>query len=276
MAKFKHNKKRNTAFIYESLVVELTKAVLSNDKKQQTIIKKVIKEHFSKNSALVKDLRIYQAITTSRGISASTAEKIITEAKNQKSAIDSKELFNEQNALLESVNKFLPLSFFSNFIPNYKNLASVCQIFNSSVPIKSRVLLEQEIIDFMSSDLTSEKEMLPIDSLTYKVFAEKFNKEYKEGLLGEQRELLEKYITSFKDNGLELKMYLEEEIGRLKNSIQIIISENTLEDDDAHKVKLAQVGEILNKFAQEPPNENMLKKVISIQSLVHEIQNNVD
>jgi len=118
--------------------------------------------------------------------------------------------------------------------------------------------------------------MLPIDSLTYKVFAEKFNKEYKEGLLGEQRELLEKYITSFKDNGLELKMYLEEEIGRLKNSIQIIISENTLEDDDAHKVKLAQVGEILNKFAQEPPNENMLKKVISIQSLVHEIQNNVD
>jgi hypothetical protein len=36
MAKFKHNKKRNSAFLYEVLIQELTKAVLSKDAEKQT------------------------------------------------------------------------------------------------------------------------------------------------------------------------------------------------------------------------------------------------
>ncbi len=35
MAKTKHNKKRNTAFLYEALVREMTKAVVSQDKKRK-------------------------------------------------------------------------------------------------------------------------------------------------------------------------------------------------------------------------------------------------
>ena len=31
MAKFKHNKKKNTAFLYETVVLELTKAILRKD-----------------------------------------------------------------------------------------------------------------------------------------------------------------------------------------------------------------------------------------------------
>ena len=61
MTKFKHNKKRNTAFIYECLVVELTKAVLNNDKNSQSNIKSIIKEHFKKDSAFLHDLRAYRS-----------------------------------------------------------------------------------------------------------------------------------------------------------------------------------------------------------------------
>ena len=46
----KHNKKRNTAFLYECLVKELTKAIVREDKKRQFITKKVIKQFFNKNS----------------------------------------------------------------------------------------------------------------------------------------------------------------------------------------------------------------------------------
>ena len=35
MTKFKHNKKRNTAFIYEILVRELTRAIMKNDQQLQ-------------------------------------------------------------------------------------------------------------------------------------------------------------------------------------------------------------------------------------------------
>jgi hypothetical protein len=276
MTKFKHNKKRNTAFIYECLVVELTKAVLSNDKNSQSNIKSIIKEHFKKDSALLDDLRIYQAITDTKDVTQITAEKILEEAKKQKSVINTKQLFNEQNKVINKINKSLPISFFSNFIPNYKDLASVSQIFNASVPIKSRVLLEQEIIRTMSKAQEEKKEMLPIDSLTYKIFTQKFNEQYSDSLLEEQKTLLEKYISSFKDNGLELKIHLDQEIGRLKEEVQQCSSNKIIQEDEMLKEKLLQVSEILNGFASQAPDEEMLTKVISIQSLIKEIQKDVD
>ena len=276
MTKFKHNKKRNTAFIYECLVVELTKAVLSNDKNSQSNIKSIIKEHFKKDSALLDDLKIYQAVTDTKDVTQSTAEKILEEAKKQKSVIDPKQLFNEQNKVINKINKSLPISFFSNFIPNYKDLASASQIFNTSVPIKSRVLLEQEIIGAMSKAQEEKKEMLPIDSLTYKIFTQKFNEQYSDSLLEEQKTLLEKYISSFKDNGLELKIHLDQEIGRLKEEVQQCSSNKIIQEDEMLKEKLLQVSEILNGFASQAPDEEMLTKVISIQSLIKEIQKDVD
>ena len=46
--RLKHNKKRNTAFVYETLVRELTESVVKNNKNKQNKIVSIIKEHFSK------------------------------------------------------------------------------------------------------------------------------------------------------------------------------------------------------------------------------------
>ena len=275
MAKFKHNKKRNTAFIYESLVIELTKAILEGDNQTQSKIKALIKESFAKNSSLLQDLRVYQAIVNTTKVEQKTAEKILEEAKKQKDKIDPKQLFNEQNNAISQINQFLRKNFFSNFVPNYKELASVSQIFNSSVPIKSRVLLEQEIINAMVAPEEKE-ELLPVDSLTYKIFTENFNKQYGETLLDEQKILLEKYISSFKDNGLELKFYLDKEIGRLKGRVKGCLKEKLVVEDDSLTQKLIEVSQILNNFADQSPNEKMLQKIISIQSLVQEVKQSVN
>ena len=45
--RLKHNKKRNTAFVYEALVRELTQSVVKNNKNKQNKIVSIIKEHFS-------------------------------------------------------------------------------------------------------------------------------------------------------------------------------------------------------------------------------------
>ena len=55
----KHNKKRNTAFLYESLIQELTKAIMNKDKQRKANIIKIIKENFGKGSSLKEDLEIY-------------------------------------------------------------------------------------------------------------------------------------------------------------------------------------------------------------------------
>ena len=48
--KLRHNKKRNTAFLYESLIRELTKAVVQKNDFLKEKIVKMIKENFKGNS----------------------------------------------------------------------------------------------------------------------------------------------------------------------------------------------------------------------------------
>ena len=56
--KLKHNKKRNTAFLFEVLTKELTKAVVSSDIKRKRIILGVIKESFGVSRVLKRELGI--------------------------------------------------------------------------------------------------------------------------------------------------------------------------------------------------------------------------
>ena len=50
--KFKHNKKRNTALLYEYLVKELTRCVLKEDKATKKKIVTILTEFFQKNLKL--------------------------------------------------------------------------------------------------------------------------------------------------------------------------------------------------------------------------------
>ena len=120
------------------------------------------------------------------------------------------------------MNRLLSKSVFGNFVPNYKSLATVSQIFNQETPIKKRVLLEESLIGTMSSkrEQNEEKELKSIDNLVYKTFVSKFNDQYSEHLFMEQKELLTKYISSFTDNSLQLKIYIN--LLSPKTSIQIL------------------------------------------------------
>ena len=180
MAKFRHNKKKNTAFLYETLILELTKAILKRDILLKNQITKIIKESFHHNTALYAELKLYHAISKTENVRMLTAEKIITEVKRSRTSIDKKDLLSEQNKLARKIKKHLSDEVMNNFVPNYKSFATIYQIFNQNIPIKTRVLLENEVINNMSisSGAAKKEKMVPIDNLIYKTFAKKFNKEY--------------------------------------------------------------------------------------------------
>ena len=48
--RLKHNKKRNTAFLFETLTREYIKAVVKKNTARQTLVKRIIKENFAKGS----------------------------------------------------------------------------------------------------------------------------------------------------------------------------------------------------------------------------------
>jgi hypothetical protein len=154
MMKFKHNKKRNTAFVYEVLIVELSKASMVNDNNKKNKSVSLLKEYFSKGRELKKDLDIY-----------------------------------------------------------------------------------------------------------------KFNKEYDQVLEKEQKKLLEKYITSCHDDGLEFKIYLYEEIDRLKKIINKKINKDKTQLSD----RLQKIVDRMSVYNERTLDRTLISEVAKVQSLVREI-----
>ena len=147
--KVKHNKKRNTAVIYETLLKDMTAAILKGDNSRKQAIISILKEHFSIGTTLNKDLSCYRSIYETRDLSAETSQRIILEAKRQRASLDPKELFEAQTRTIHDINKKVDPSIFSNFVPNYKTLATIHQIFSDNLSPKERVLLENKIVEIM-------------------------------------------------------------------------------------------------------------------------------
>lgn len=268
-AKYKHKKNKNVAFLYEVLVLELTKSIISKDRDLRLSLLETLQTYFNKDTILGKELKVYKAILQTENVDEITAEKIIQEAKKECSLLDNNTL-NEQHSSLFFKMKSISPNIFLNFVPNYKDLASISQVFNKDLSIKTRVLLENEIMKKMTSQLIKENKMVPIDNLVLNSFIKRYNEQYSV-LKEEQKTLLNKYITSFNDNGMDLKIYLNEEIKRLKTEINKSLTIKEFQEDQIMLNNVKEVVTILENYSKEQINEEMIKQIIKIQNLVREI-----
>ena len=161
---------------------------------------------------------------------------------------------------------------FSNFVPNYKNLATIFQIFNDKSTAKERVILENVLIENMTGHKEEMKKLKPVDKLVYKTFVNKFNSTYKEKILEEQKILLNKYILSFADNGLEFKIYLNEEIDKLKKQVTKLFELEEFLSDEEMTEKAKKVSEILEGFRNREIDKEAILSVLKIQNLIKEAE----
>jgi len=273
-AKIKHNKKRNTIFLYETLVRELTKATVEKDQDRRQIVLDIVKEHFAQDTLMGREVKIYKNILETKDIKPNIAEKILSESKIEYSVINKKKLFVEQSQMISRINKELSKDVFTTFVPNYKNLATLQQVFNNlDLSAKERVLLEEEMLQLMTetTEKTKVEELKHIDSLVFKSFVERFNNEYS-SLLEEQKVLLSRFISSGIDGDLEFQMYLNDEIGRLKEEVSTAKATKEFTEDNDMLGKANQVLGILEDFSQKPLEEGDLKKILKIQELAKEIK----
>jgi|TARA_R110001599_G_scaffold6349_6_gene31239 hypothetical protein len=268
----KHNKKRNTAFIYEVLTKELTKAIVNNDADKKTDIITILKEHFIHGAPLAEELNLYNILLNTRHMQPKLAERLLVETKTAHSLLSESAIFDAQSKLIAAINKGLGQDVWSNFVPNFKTLASVDSIFSPKTAVKKRVLFEQATIDTMSTAPNSDapETMVPIDTLTYGSFIKKYNEKYGD-LHQEQKELLNRFITSFADDGFELRLYLNEELSRLKGLLS-----KAAEADLKPLVsqKTAQVTTYLNEFKKRDFSDPDLKKILKTQELIRELEHN--
>ncbi len=271
----KHNKKRNTAFLYETLVRELTSSVVNKNTARNNKIVSVMKRFFKRDTPLGLELELYRTLYETVDVDAMTAEKLLLEVKRVYMGLNQDEVFEQQSELIGTINRELGKDTFNTFVPNYKDLATISQIFDGRTTIKKRTLLENNVLNKMTSaeKTLTESTMKPIDNIVYGTFVKKFNEQYSKTLREEQNNLLSAYIVSFSDNGIALKMFLSEELARLKKVVADSRSLNEVASDKDMLRKTEIVVNTIDGFKTRQIDRKMLMQVMKIQELAAELEN---
>ena len=265
----KYNKKRNTAFLYEALVRELTKAALVDDKEKAAKITKIVKEHFKKDTLLYKELYLYRTLLETKDMSEPhLADRLIQESKFSYAMADRKQTFNAQTKLIDTINKQLGTSVYNNFVPNYRDLGTIHSILQGVDNTKSRVLVEDNLVKKLCGQeaLNEKKEYKPIDTLVYREFVKNFNDEYGTMLSEGQKKIVSQFITSFADDGVEFKMFITEKLNELKYALESFEAKNPVISEG-----IQDITKKFNNFENLELNEELLLDTLKLQSLVEEI-----
>lgn len=261
-AKYKHNKKRNTGFLYSVLIQELTKSILNKDKNKEKIIKQIIKECFSKKCEMKKELDIYKQFENLENLSKNQIQDLLNLSKIEYMKINESILEKEKDRIIREINYKIGTEIYSNFIPNFRLLATLDQIFNNKLSLKNKMMLEHKFIEEIEQDRENITKLPSIDNLTFRTFVEKFNNKYS-SLLEEQKNLLYNYILSLEQNNVGFKFYVNEEIFRMKN----VITESS-SDNKEIKDKLLQK---LDEYKTTEISQEMLVNMLKIQELVNSL-----
>ena len=218
-----------------------------------------------------KNLRFID-LNETNGVDLYTAERLLQETKKNFNSLDRKKVFNEQTNLINRINKAMGKGVFNNFVPNYKNLATIYQIFLNKNTTKELILMERKLLYTMSArdKRSAKKNMTHINNLTLSTFVKNYNNKYSDFLAEEQQTLLNKYILSFSNNGLEFKAYLNEEVGRLKEEVEALLKQEDVLSDGVMLERMNQVHSLLESFGTRKIDQKLITKILKIQNLIKE------
>ena len=262
-----HNKKRNTAIIFELLVNELSRATLYKKQGEKRFLVGVIKEFFHNEHILRKELEIYNSFDEFVFEDESMATKILSEAKKQYLQLDKDKIYEEQTKVINKVNKNLGKKVWANYVSNYKKLASINQALQQVAPPKKQVMLEQRLLSLLSTTSQPTATFPKVNNLAIKTFIKNFNSEYSEKLNERQKDFLNKYIFSYMDNGLEFKAYLYEEIESLKGQL----SESRQKCDSGTSRKVEKILNRMSSYNKRKIDKDFILELMQIQSLASEL-----
>ena len=288
MKKIKHSKFKNTGMLFELLVRQITLEVLNGDKTENA--KNIVREFFSPNTELNKELRLYDILLKEKYTSETKADRLVEtvcEAHNKLNKVTlSKEKFN----LIKEVSaKFNIEQFLSSPITNYKVLASIYKVFESkngeNYDIKdifeSKITLIENITSKPSQKLqpTEEKKLIEtykqqdkdLRLLTYKILVETFNKKYT-NLDDSQKNLLKEYINNI-TNTTKFKDYVGQQLPTIISELNNI---KTKLKDKVTQIKLTETISVLDKMKLgKIVSDNHVSSIMLSYELIKELKSKV-
>ena len=288
MKKIKHSKFKNTGFIFELLVRQITAEIMSANK---SVAEKILKEHFNSKKELSKELKLYQYLINEKYNSESKAEQFINTILEARKRLDEKKLTKEKYDLIKEIKETYNLDeFIKSSISNYKKLASIYKIFETVTTddqydptdiVSSRFTIAENIInssiqnkEIKIKDAVLEEYRKQDDDLravSYKLLVESFNNKYK-NLTDEQKGLLREYINNINNTG-KLNEYVSNEVTNLVTALKEIGSNIT---DKVTKIKLAETIANIRKIKSvKKIKEQHLSAMMMTYELLSELKQSI-
>jgi hypothetical protein len=288
MKKIKHSKFKNTGFLFELLVRQITSEVMSSSK---SVAEKLLKEHFNSKQELSKELKLYQYLINEKYNSESKAEQFINTILEARKKIDEKKLTKEKYNLIKEIKETYDLDeFIKSPISNYKTLASIYKIFETVVTdtqyeptdiVSARFTIAENIInssiqnkDVKLKDAVLEEYRKQDDDLravSYKLLVESFNNKYS-NLTNDQKGLLREYINNINNTG-KLSEYVSNEITKLVEGLKEVGSKIS---DKVTKIKLAETIANVRKIKSvKKIKEQHLSAMMMTYELLKELKESI-
>ncbi len=283
MSKILHSKYKNSGLIFEILIRQISSDTLKG--KDSPAID-IIKKYFIKTE-LGREYKLYESIIKSKILSEGKAEMLINTVLDESKKFNRRNLKSLKYNLIKEISENYDLDvFFNTKIKNYKELASIYTLIESS---NSKEILNHEqvinnkytLLEYLTVSKTSpveeDKEMMnefkksdkDIRLLTYKILLEKFNKKY-DGLSSKQKIILKEFINSL-DSTPQLKNFYNKKINEIK---QDILTEVNNVKDKAVQIKLQEVLKYLVELDKtDKITSDHLVDLLQYYDLISEIQN---
>lgn len=288
MKKIKHSKFRNTGFLFELLLRQITSEIISSNKSKA---EKILQEFFNSKRELSKELKLYQYLVNEKYNSEAKAEKFIDTVCEARKKLDETKLLKEKYNLIKTIRENYNIDeLVKSSVSNYKVLASIYKIFESVIGtesydptdiVSSRFTIAEGIVNKPISNKSDKindkvlehfsKQDETVRSLTYKLLIESFNKKYKD-LSVEQKTLLREYINGM-TNVSTFNNYVSDEVNSLSKNLKSISDKIS---DKVTKIKLNEtIGQLKKIKSAKRIKEEHLSALMMTYELVKELKSKI-
>lgn len=288
MKKIKHSKFRNTGFLFELLLRQITSEIISSNKSKA---EKILQEFFNSKRELSKELKLYQYLINEKYNSEAKAEKFIDTVCEARKKLDETKLLKEKYSLIKTIRENYNIDeLVKSSVSNYKVLASIYKIFESVIGtesydptdiVSSRFTIAEGIVNKPISNKSDKindkvlehfsKQDETVRSLTYKLLIESFNKKYKD-LSVEQKTLLREYINGM-TNVSTFNNYVSDEVNSLSKNLKSISDKVS---DKVTKIKLNEtIGQLKKIKSAKRIKEEHLSALMMTYELVKELKSKI-
>ena len=278
-----HNKKRNSALLYEFLIKYISKSLVEQKKDQANKALEITKKFFSKGKPLSEELNLFNTIIKTRVKSRDSAQKILDAVVAKATTQNARVLDAQKSKLIKELNYNLDrTALYSYRVPNYTILASIHTLItegrkkNPGIDVVNAVKLEDKICEYLvrgpDASLKKIKTNPEYSNAVFQTVVKKFNEKYQGKLSEAQRGLLTQYaIYLLSDKKQPLKDAILGEIDVIKRKLNLIQDAEIKKDLNLMKKLNECYKKIVSVDFETITEENMLD-VLRYVNLVEELE----